>query len=126
MSDQVRKSCIRTLAVKYRTHETEIEKRFDSELSRIPSTQEIEQEIANETTDNQAFDNDEALMYGISYCGLCLLSLARIVSPSRPCNCFVMGCMASAPSVYTLHVMERQKFPGWKTWVLKLCPSQLE
>jgi hypothetical protein len=115
ISDQVRKSCIRTLAAKYRIHENEIEKRFDSQLSRIPSTQEIEQEMENETSDTQSFDNDEALMYGISYSGLCLLSLARVVTQSRPCNCFVMGCPSPAPSVYTLHVMERQKFPGWKT-----------
>ncbi|KAL5752164.1 hypothetical protein ACOSP7_022341 [Xanthoceras sorbifolium] len=115
ISNEVRKSCIRTLAAKYRIHESEIEKRFDSELSRIPSTQEIEHEMAYETSDSQAFDNDEALMYGISYSGLCLLSLARVVSQSRPCNCFVIGCSAAAPSVYTVHVMERQKFPGWKT-----------
>lgn len=115
ISDQLRKSCIRTLAAKYRIYENDIEKRFDSELSRIPSTQEIEQEMANEMSDTQAFDNDEALMYGISYSGLSLLSLARVVSESRPCNCFVMGCPSPAPCVYTLHVMERQKFPGWKT-----------
>ncbi|KAM1503503.1 hypothetical protein ACFX15_027891 [Malus domestica] len=115
ISDLVRKSCIRTLAAKYRVHENEIERRFDTELSRIPSTQEIEQEMVDETSDTQAFENDEALTYGISYSGLCVLSLARMVSESRPCNCFVFGCMASAPSVYTLHVMERQKFPGWKT-----------
>jgi len=71
--------------------------------------------MENETSDTQAFDNDEALMYGISYSGLCLLSLARVVTQSRPCNCFVMGCPSPAPDVYTLHVMERQKFPGWKT-----------
>ncbi|XP_050385775.1 nuclear intron maturase 4, mitochondrial [Argentina anserina] len=113
--DLVRKSCIRTLASKYRVHEDEIEKRFDTELSSIPSTLEVEQEMVNETSNAQAFENDEALMYGISYSGLCLLSLARMVSQSRPCNCFVIGCTAPAPSVYTLHVMERQKFPGWKT-----------
>ncbi|TXG60392.1 hypothetical protein EZV62_014965 [Acer yangbiense] len=115
ISNEVRKSCIRTLAAKYRIHENEIEKRFDVELSRIPSTQEIEHEMAYETSDSQAFDNDEGLLYGISYSGLCLLSLARVASQSRPCNCFVMGCSAAAPGVYTLHVMERQKFPGWKT-----------
>lgn len=112
---QVRKSCIRTLASKYRIHESEIEKRFDLELGRILSTQERELEMENEASEFTAFDNDEALMYGISYSGLCLLSLARMVSQSRPCNCFVMGCSAAAPCVYTLHVMERQKFPGWKT-----------
>ncbi|GAV86201.1 RVT_1 domain-containing protein/Intron_maturas2 domain-containing protein [Cephalotus follicularis] len=113
--DLVRKSCIRTLAAKYRVHESEIEKRFDLELVMIPSTQDIEQELVYEILDSQAFDNDESLMYGIIYSGLCSLYQARIVSQSRPCTCFVMGCSAPAPSVYTLHVMERQKFPGWKT-----------
>lgn len=113
--NQVRKSCIRTLASKFRIHETEIEKKFDSELSRIPSTDELDTEVANELLNVQVSHNDEALMYGISYSGLCLLSLARIVGESRPCNCFVMGCSAAAPCVYTIHVMERQKYPGWKT-----------
>lgn len=115
ISDHVRKSCIRTLAAKYRVHEVEIEKRFDLELSRLPSTQDTENEMTNEALEVEAFDNDEALMYGISYSGLCLLSLARIVTESRLCNCFVIGCSSAAPSVYTLHVMERQKFPCWKT-----------
>ncbi|KAK6922806.1 Domain X [Dillenia turbinata] len=112
--NQVRKSCIRTLAAKLRVHETEIEKQFESELSRIPSTEEIENEMGNELSALQP-DCDEALQYGTFYSGLCLLSLARMVSRSRPCSCFVSGCQAAAPSVYTLHVMERQKFPGWKT-----------
>ncbi|XP_071908466.1 nuclear intron maturase 4, mitochondrial-like isoform X2 [Coffea arabica] len=110
ISGQVRMSCIRTLAAKYRIHEIEIEKRFDSLLSRIPSTQEVEQEITDE-----ALSNDDTLFNGMSNYSLCLLSLARMVSQSRPCNCFVMGCTVAAPCVYTLHVMERQKFPGWKT-----------
>ncbi|KAH9668892.1 nuclear intron maturase 4 [Citrus sinensis] len=46
ISNEVRKSCIRTLAAKYRIHESEIGKHFDSELSRIPSTREIEHEMA--------------------------------------------------------------------------------
>ncbi|OMP11597.1 reverse transcriptase [Corchorus capsularis] len=115
ISSIVRKSCIRTLAAKYRINESEIEKRFDSELCRIPSVEEVEPEMTYETSDPNTFENDEALMYGISSSGLCLLSLERMVSQSRPCNCFVMGCSVAAPSVYTLHAMERQKFPGWKT-----------
>lgn len=115
ISDQVRTSCIRTLAAKYRVYEKEIEKRFDEELSRLPSTQDTEKEMTNEVLDVQVFDNDEALMYGIAYSGLCLLSLARIVTQARPCNCFVIGCSSPAPRVYTLHVMERQKSPSWKT-----------
>lgn len=112
---QIRKSCVCTLAAKFRMHENEIENKFDTELSRIPFSQDIELEMVNETWANQAYENDEALMYGITYAGLPLLSLTRMVSQSRPCNCFVMGCLAPAPSVYSLHVMERQKFPGWKT-----------
>ncbi|XVF61032.1 hypothetical protein PTKIN_Ptkin08bG0095700 [Pterospermum kingtungense] len=115
ISTSLRKSCICTLAAKYGMHESEIEKRFDSELCRIPTTEEVEQELTYETSDSLSFGNDEALMYGISYSGLCLLSLARIVSQSRPCNCFVLGCSVAAPSVYILHAMERQKFAGWKT-----------
>ncbi|XP_010249877.1 PREDICTED: uncharacterized protein LOC104592266 isoform X2 [Nelumbo nucifera] len=113
--NQIRKSCIRTLAAKHRMHETEIEKRFEMELTGIPSTQEMDLEVVDEMSDSQFSYDNQALIYGISYSGLCLLSLARIVSTSRPCNCFVMGCSAAAPGVYTLHVMERQRFPGWKT-----------
>ncbi|KAL1154468.1 hypothetical protein V6Z11_A09G243100 [Gossypium hirsutum] len=98
ISSLLRKSCVHTLATKYRIHESEIEKRFDSELCRIPSIEEVEQELAYETSYSHPFDNDEALMYGISYSGLCLLSLARMVSQSRPCNCFVLGCLVAAPS----------------------------
>ncbi|KAK4432588.1 Nuclear intron maturase 4, mitochondrial [Sesamum alatum] len=115
ISDQVRMSCIRTLAAKYRIHEAEIEKKFDLELSRILSTQEFELEEANTQLIPQESTFDGALMYGINYSGLCLLSLARMVSQSRPCHCFVIGCSASISCVYTLHVMERQKFPAWKT-----------
>lgn len=115
ISDQIRKSCIRTLAAKYRIHETEIEKRFDEELSRLPPSQDTENEMMNEVLGVQVFDNDEALTYGIAYSGLCLLSLARIVTQARPCNCFVLGCSAPAPRVYTLHVMERQKSPSLMT-----------
>lgn len=115
ISYQVRMSCIRTLAAKYRIHETVIEKKFDSQLSKIPSTEEIELEEANKELISQESRLDGAVMYGINYSGLCSVSLARMVSESRPCRCFVIGCLASVSSVYTLHVMERQKFPAWKT-----------
>lgn len=115
ISNQVRTSCIRTLAAKYRIHESVIEKKFDSELNRIPPTEEMEQEMVYETLDSETSNNGESLMYGICYSGSCLLSVARMVNQSRPCNCFVMGCLRSADCIYSLHVMERQKFPGWKT-----------
>ncbi|KAK4781000.1 hypothetical protein SAY87_017106 [Trapa incisa] len=112
----LRQSCIRTLAAKYRIHETKVEKMFDSELSRIPPTPGVDvEEEEDEDGGSQVFENDEALTYGISYSGACLLSLARSTRGSRPCHCFTMGCTSMAPSVYTVHVMERQRFPGWKT-----------
>ncbi|KAL9241446.1 hypothetical protein vseg_015559 [Gypsophila vaccaria] len=115
ISRQVRMSCTRTLAVKYKIHESEIEKRFESELSRIPFCQDMNGDISEDSLDSFTRDYDEGLMYGISYSGACKLSLARLVSHSRPCNCFVFGCSAPALCVYVLHVMERQKFPGWNT-----------
>lgn len=115
ISYQLRKSCIRTLAGKYRIHEDEIEKKFDSELVRIPCTIGAQEDEDFKKSESVICDNDEALFYGISNSGLCLLSLARVVSEARPCDCFVIGCAAPAPKVYTLHVMERQKFPGWIT-----------
>ncbi|KAL8166040.1 hypothetical protein V2J09_007539 [Rumex salicifolius] len=111
LSNEVRKSCIRTLATKYRIHENEIERRFDAELVGIPSTLEIE----DETLGFCGLDDDVSLGHGSLYSGLCVLSLTRLVSQSRPCDCFVVGCSVAASCVYTLHVMERQKFPGWKT-----------
>ena len=125
IDNQVRKSCIRTLASKYRIHENEIERRLDEELSTIPSAEDIEEEIQYEKLDSPAFDRDEHLTYGIFNSGSCLLSLARIVSESRPCSCFVSGCSMAAPAVYTLHAMERQKFPGWKTGFSVCVPSSL-
>ncbi|RZC58102.1 hypothetical protein C5167_005408 [Papaver somniferum] len=112
---QVRMSCIKTLAAKHRIPECDIEKQFELELSGIPATEDFELEMEDEKSHSLVFDEDEALNYGISHCGLCLLSLTRLVSPSRPCECFIMGCRNAAPSVYTLNIMERQKFPGWKT-----------
>ncbi|CAI0471112.1 unnamed protein product [Linum tenue] len=115
---QLRKSCIRTLAAKYRIHEDDIEKRFDVELSKISSSvDDLDEDIGFDSSEVKKLCDDDAgaMTYGVSYSGSCLLSLARMVSEQRPCDCFVIGCSAAAPSVYTLHVMERQKFPGWKT-----------
>lgn len=114
--EYVRSSCIRTLGAKHRMHEAEIEKRFEYELSRIPSTQEVETDIMGITMESDfRLPGDESLMYGVSSSRLCMLSLARVVDPSHSCNCFVMGCLAASSGIYALHVMERQKFPGWKT-----------
>ncbi|CAN1134097.1 Nuclear intron maturase 4, mitochondrial [Linum perenne] len=113
---QVRKSCIRTLAAKHRIYENDIEKRFDAELSKISPVDELDEGmVASDSSECQPEDDFGSMAYGVSYSGLSLLSLARITSDGRPCNCFIMGCSAAAPAVYTLHVMERQKFPGWKT-----------
>nr|XP_043613462.1 nuclear intron maturase 4, mitochondrial [Erigeron canadensis]XP_043613463.1 nuclear intron maturase 4, mitochondrial [Erigeron canadensis] len=115
ITEKVRKSCIRTLATKYRLHESEIERKFDSDLNRIPLTEDFENDFVNDILEKQDVSYDEGLLYGIPYSGLCVLSLARAVSKSRPCTCFVIGCRAAAPFVYTVHVMQRQKFPVWKT-----------
>ncbi|KAL8213888.1 hypothetical protein R6Q57_003337 [Mikania cordata] len=115
ITEKVKKSCIRTLATKYRLHESEIERKYDSDLSRLPSTKDYENDFLNRILESQDLFYDEGLLYGICYSGLSLLSLARIVSESRPCTCFVIGCRAAAPCVYTIHVMQRQKFPVWKT-----------
>ncbi|KAM0064161.1 putative RNA-directed DNA polymerase [Helianthus debilis subsp. tardiflorus] len=115
ITKKVRKSCIRTLATKYRLHESEIERKFDSDLSVLPSSDDYEIDSVNAILESRDFYYDEGLLYGIPYSGLCLLSLARTVSKSRPCTCFVIGCRAAAPCVYTIHVMQRQKFPVWNT-----------
>ncbi|KAI4378814.1 hypothetical protein MLD38_016243 [Melastoma candidum] len=115
VSEFVRKSCVRTLAAKYRMHELIVEKQFSEELAQIPSNGEMDRFPSDETSEYLPFENDEALKYGILYSSVCLLSLARVTSQSRPCKCFITGCHSRAPGVYTLHVMERQRFPGWKT-----------
>lgn len=83
VSDLARKSCIRTLAAKYRIHESQIEKQFDSELSRLPSTEEIVHDVLNGSSEAHQPNYDEALVYGISYGGLCVLSSTRMVNQSR-------------------------------------------
>ncbi|XP_020109116.1 uncharacterized protein LOC109724645 [Ananas comosus] len=113
--DCVRKSCIRTLAAKYRMHEVSIEKRFELDQHGIPTGYDLETEMKLIGYDSPFAHDDEALMYGISHSGLCLLSLSRVRVPTRVINCFVMGCMNASPSMYTLHVKEKQRFPGWKT-----------
>ncbi|XP_029116346.1 nuclear intron maturase 4, mitochondrial isoform X2 [Elaeis guineensis] len=113
MVECARKSCIRTLAAKYRMHEVLIEKRFELDQSGIPTTEDLETEMM--ASDFPISDDDEALMYGISSSGLCILSLSRVKVPTRIFNCFVMGCTTASPSMYTLHVKEKQRFPGWKT-----------
>ncbi|KAL5549980.1 hypothetical protein UlMin_000156 [Ulmus minor] len=55
--DQVKKSCIRTLAAKYRIHKDEIENKFDAELSKIISCQDAEQEMVNKTSEMQNPNN---------------------------------------------------------------------
>ncbi|XP_072961978.1 nuclear intron maturase 4, mitochondrial [Typha angustifolia] len=111
----VRKSCIRTLAAKYRMHELLIEKRFELDQNGIPMTEDLETEMTSMASDPSGSADDEALTYGVSGSGLCLLSLSRIKVPTRIFNCFVMGCTTASPSMYTLHVKEKQRFPGWKT-----------
>lgn len=108
----IRKSCIRTIAAKYRMYEGLIEKKFELEQHGIPLTLEDMDLDSNATT---KLDDDEYYMYGILGSGLCLLSLSRVKVAARVFDCFVMGCTISSPSLYTLHVKERQRFPGWRT-----------
>ncbi|RWW01642.1 hypothetical protein GW17_00035302 [Ensete ventricosum] len=112
MVECVRKSCIRTLAAKHRMHEVLVEKKFELEQHGIPSTEDDDDDDA--VMESTSVD-DESLMFGISGSGLCLLSLSRVKVPARAFNCFVMGCTVASPSMYTLHVKERQRFPGWRT-----------
>ncbi|XP_051114385.1 nuclear intron maturase 4, mitochondrial [Andrographis paniculata] len=116
ISTQVRMSCIRTLASKYRIHETEIAKKFDEELSRIPSLPTDEIELEGVYSDMVLSENelDGASMYGVSDSGACSISVARIGRESGICS--VIGCTAAAaPVAYAVNVMERQKFPAWTT-----------
>ncbi|KAG9445221.1 hypothetical protein H6P81_016561 [Aristolochia fimbriata] len=113
--EYLRMSCIRTLASKHQMDESLIEKKFDMELAQIPSTEEIEPDMEILKADLQLFNEDEALMYGICNSGLCILSLSRLRDPSRPCECSVVGCKTLSLEIYSIHVLEKQRFPGWKT-----------
>ena len=66
-------------------------------------------------SENSATNTDDALMYGISCSCLVVLTLSRVIVPTRQFNCFVMGCQSASPSMYVLHVKEKQRFPGWRT-----------
>ncbi|XP_047092694.1 nuclear intron maturase 4, mitochondrial-like [Lolium rigidum] len=109
----VRKSCIRTLSAKYRMYEKLTEKRFELDDYGIPMVEDFESMMA-QLEPSSLVSTDEALMYGISSSGLCVLTLSRVV-PARKFNCFVMGCQSSSPSMYVIHVKEKQRFPGWRT-----------
>ncbi|KAF0931385.1 hypothetical protein E2562_004523 [Oryza meyeriana var. granulata] len=110
----VRKSCIRTLSAKYRMYEKITEKRFELDDYGIPMVEDFEAIMAP-IESSSLVCTDEALMYGISSSGLFVLTLSRVRVPSRQLNCFVMGCQSASPSMYVLHVKERQRFPGWRT-----------
>ncbi|KAL6873457.1 hypothetical protein ACP4OV_013539 [Aristida adscensionis] len=110
----VRKSCIRTLSAKYRLYEKLTEKRFELGDHGIPMVEDFETMI--KPLDSSSLPStDEALMYGISGSGLLVLTLSRVKVPRRQFNCFVMGCQSASPSMYVLHVKEKQRFPGWRT-----------
>ncbi|CAN6216233.1 unnamed protein product [Urochloa humidicola] len=111
----VRKSCIRTLSAKYRMYEKLTEKRFELDDHGIPMVEDFEATIKPLESSYALASTDEALMYGISSSGLFVLTLSRVRVPSRQFNCFVMGCQSASPSMYALHVKEKQRFPGWRT-----------
>jgi retron-type reverse transcriptase len=111
----VRKSCIRTLSAKYRMYEKLTEKRFELDDHGIPMVEDFEAIIKPLESSYPVASTDEALVYGISGSGLVVLTLSRVRVPTRQFNCFVMGCQSASPSMYVLHVKEKQRFPGWKT-----------
>jgi hypothetical protein len=111
----VRKSCIRTLSAKYRMYERLTEKRFELDDHGIPMVEDFEAIIKPLESSYSVASTDEALVYGISASGLVVLTLSRVRVPTRQFNCFVMGCQSASPSMYVLHVKEKQRFPGWRT-----------
>ncbi|XP_066373734.1 nuclear intron maturase 4, mitochondrial-like [Miscanthus floridulus] len=113
--DCVRKSCIRTLSAKYRMYEKLTEKRFELDDYGIPMVEDFEAIIKPLESSYSVASTDEVLVYGISGSGLVVLTLSRVRVPTRQFNCFVMGCQSASPSMYVLHVKEKQRFPGWRT-----------
>ncbi|XP_062229317.1 nuclear intron maturase 4, mitochondrial-like [Phragmites australis] len=111
----VRKSCIRTLSAKYRMYEKLTEKRFELDDHGIPRVEDFEAIIKPLESTYSLASTDEALMYGISCSGLFVLTLSRVRVPARQFKCFVIGCQSASPSMYVLHVKEKQRFPGWRT-----------
>ncbi|XP_066374359.1 nuclear intron maturase 4, mitochondrial-like [Miscanthus floridulus] len=111
----VRKSCIRTLSAKYRMYEKLTEKRFELDGHGIPMVEDFEAIIKPLESSYSVASTDEALVYSISGSGLVVLTLSRVRVPTRQFNCFVMGCQSASPSMYVLHVKEKQRFPGWRT-----------
>ncbi|KAL6603797.1 hypothetical protein ACP70R_044158 [Stipagrostis hirtigluma subsp. patula] len=110
----VRKSCIRTLSAKYRLYEKLTEKRFELDDHGIPMVEDFEAMIKPLDSSLLA-STDDALMYGILNSGLFVLTLSRVRVPTRQFSCFVMGCQSASPSMYVLHVKEKQRFPGYRT-----------
>ncbi|KAG8075206.1 hypothetical protein GUJ93_ZPchr0006g43269 [Zizania palustris] len=110
----VRKSCIRTLSAKYRMYEKITEKRFELDNYGIPMVEDFEAMMAP-LESSSLVCTDEALLYGISSSGVFVLTLSRVRVPARQFNCFIMGCQSASPSMYVLHVKEKQRFPGWRT-----------
>ncbi|WVZ79304.1 hypothetical protein U9M48_026900 [Paspalum notatum var. saurae] len=113
--ESVRKSCIRTLSAKYRMYEKLTEKRFELDDYGIPMVEDFETITEPLESSYSLGSTDEALMYGISSSGLFVLTLSRVRVPTRQFNCFVMGCQSASPSMYVIHVKEKQRFPGWRT-----------
>ncbi|KAK1297068.1 hypothetical protein QJS10_CPB15g01058 [Acorus calamus] len=108
----VRMSCLRTLGAKHQISESDAENRFEEEITQIPSSKEdVELQLASKTVN----EDDEALMYGVSHGGLCVLRLMQELASMNCCDCFVFGCSEASSGEYTVHVMEKQRFPGWRT-----------
>ena len=104
---EVRRSCVRTLAVKHRMAEEEIVRRFGEELDKIF----VAGEFAGEFAGGVAGPREEEC-----YAGLCLLSLEETMAAEESTvRCSVMGCTVRSTEIYELRRKESQSFPGWKT-----------
>ncbi|KAL4185692.1 hypothetical protein AMTRI_Chr10g7210 [Amborella trichopoda] len=129
----VRKSCVRTLSTKHHVSEAVIERRYESELSNIPLRGQMEffslskdKEKMTNGRDSLSFSSeDEMMLYGSAYAGLFVLSLAQVKRPSALRVCRVMCCSVPASSIYSVHVFEKRKHPGWKTGFSSWIPPAL-
>ncbi|CAA7397881.1 unnamed protein product [Spirodela intermedia] len=120
VAGRLRRSCVRTLAVKHRMAENVAERRFAEELTATPlaggdSSSGDLLAGGDSGSGDLLTGEDEALTYGVAYGGLCALTLERVAVPCRRLRCSVVGCSEGSPAIYALRVKERQSFPGWKT-----------
>ncbi|CAA6661513.1 unnamed protein product [Spirodela intermedia] len=120
VAGRLRRSCVRTLAVKAPDGGERGGRRFAEELAATPlaggdSNSGDLLAGGDSGSGDLLTGEDEALTYGVAYGGLCALTLERVAVPCRRLRCSVVGCSEGSPAIYALRVKERQSFPGWKT-----------